>query len=135
MLQYELWVMTLAVVRDIAQEHRGSRTAPLLFIPLRGGAAAGRHMVGQQTDPLAPAAGRGRRFSLYVMLSLRHFGPARCCSLSLRGWGAPPHLTRRLLDRREPPIFLQKGHRNRGEFSGKAKVGQALEQTICLLLL
>jgi hypothetical protein len=32
--------------------------------------------------------------------------------------------------------FLQRnGYRNRGEFSGKAKVGQALEQTICLLLL
>ena len=33
-------------------------------------------------------------------------------------------------------IMLQRnGYRNRGEFSGKAKVGQALEQTICLLLL
>ena len=32
--------------------------------------------------------------------------------------------------------FLQRnGYRNRSEFSGKAKVGQALEQTICLLLL
>ena len=28
-----------------------------------------------------------RAGGLYVMLSLRHFGPARCCSLSLRGWG------------------------------------------------
>ena len=32
--------------------------------------------------------------------------------------------------------FLQRnGYRNRSEFSGKAKIGQALEQTICLLLL
>ena len=33
-------------------------------------------------------------------------------------------------------FFLQRnGYRNRSEFSGKAKIGQALEQTICLLLL
>src|SRR5665213_2846402 len=27
-----------------------------------------------------------RAGGLYAVLSLRHFGPARCCSLSLRGW-------------------------------------------------
>ena len=35
----------------------------LLFIPWRGGAARRQAQVGQQTDPLVPAAGRRRRFS------------------------------------------------------------------------
>jgi hypothetical protein len=32
-------------------------------------------------------------------------------------------------------VLQRNGYRNRSEFSGKAKIGQALEQTICLLLL
>ena len=33
-----------------------------------------------------------RAGGLYVVLSLRHFGPAAICSLSLGGWWAPPNL-------------------------------------------
>jgi len=51
-----------------------------------------------QTDPLAPPAGRRRHYLFSGFLR-------------------------------------RNGYRNRCEFSSKAKVGQALEQTFCLLLL
>ncbi len=47
---------------------------------------------------------------------------------ALRGCWPPAQLLLR-------GILQRNGYRNRGEFSGKAKIGQALEQTICLLLL
>jgi hypothetical protein len=37
--------------------------------------------------------------------------------------------------RRNGGFLSRNGYRNRGEFSGEAKIGQALEQTFCLLLL
>ena len=52
----------------------------------------------------APAASE-RAGGLYVVLSLRHFGPAAICSLSLGGGGRRGSGAA-LLDRREPLIFL-----------------------------
>ena len=113
---------------------------PIEQIPLRAASMAlGRssclQLPGRRTS--APAAS-ARAGGLSASLSLRHFGPARCCSLSLGG-GRRGILARRCSTGAAAGWgagFLQRnGHRNRGEFSGKAKVGQALEQTICLLLL
>ena len=82
----------------------------------------------------------GKSFSAFTDVRA-FYGEARLCF-----HGAPQNFSKRRSSSACSPAplalryrhrqFLQRnGYRNRSEFSGKAKIGQALEQTICLLLL
>ena len=78
------------------------------------------------------AAGQFGVFALRVHLT-------SCDSPRARGGGGRRDATD-LRDRLEPPwrcsgLLQRNSDRDRSEFSGKAEIGQALEQTICLLLL
>ena len=65
------------------------RREPLIFrfSKFRCGPIDGARAVRATGSQHSAPAAIERAGGLYVVLSLRHFGPARCCSLSLRGGG------------------------------------------------
>ena len=71
--------------------------------------------------------GGGAVVDFFFVISIRADAGARSSARPARAGAAAAGRRRHLLQRNSD--------RDRSEFSGKAEIGQALEQTICLLLL